>query len=96
MNSIFQKGMWGVDQKLKINLVWPKRICAGCYFNESFERALINNHWEFPIGTSVKVQKTRWRLIQEGILLVSQTSPLFSLFTLGVADLACETINCNN
>ena len=24
INSIFQKGMRAVDQKLKINLVWPK------------------------------------------------------------------------
>ena len=26
INSIFQKGMRAVDQKLKINLVWPNKV----------------------------------------------------------------------
>ena len=32
INSIFQKGMQAVDQKLKINLVWPYSNACGCNY----------------------------------------------------------------
>ena len=31
INSIFQKGMRAVDQKLRINLVWPNTACRLLY-----------------------------------------------------------------